>query len=120
MRPDSWLPGDEIESELRIKRVRFVTVTRLSQFSSRLGSKGKPIASRGLVKTKRPPEGGLSVALIRAESQATRTPPPADLVTQPLWIIYTVPPPACESKGIVPPKRPNKCCSGDTRTKLLS
>jgi len=30
------------------------------------------------------PSGGLSVALIEAENQATRTPPPADLVTQPL------------------------------------
>src|ERR1700730_12949008 len=51
--------------------------------------KRKSDREQGSVKTKRPPEGGLSVALIRAESQAT--PPPADLVTQPPRIIYAVP-----------------------------
>src|SRR5579863_9659455 len=37
---------------------------------------------------KRPPEGGLLAALIEAENQATRTPPPAELGTQPLESVY--------------------------------
>jgi hypothetical protein len=36
------------------------------------------------------PKGGLSAALIEAENQATRTAPPADLVTQLLVSIYAV------------------------------
>ena len=52
-----------------------------------------------LLKQKDRPEGGLSVALIEAENQATRTPPPADLVTQPPELTYAVAPLGVESKG---------------------
>jgi hypothetical protein len=66
--------------------------------------------------TKRPPEGGLSAALIEAENQATRTPPPADLVTQPLGPIYTVRVRSVSQKA-TPWAKLNERCPHDTQDK---
>src|SRR3984893_3150568 len=54
--------------------------------------------------TKRPPEGGLSAAaLIEAENQATRTPPPAGVNLRGASS-------CCEVKRLVPREKPNKRC----------
>ena len=73
-----------------------------------------------LLKQKDRPEGGLSVALIEAENQATRTPPPADLVTQPLISILRDAGSCCGVKRLVPSRKPNKRCPEDTTKEICS